>query len=232
MVFTSAVALNPATGVFIPPILRNDIASVNGSGANRVTITLKHPLPESLFLQAASYVPIVPKHILGKVPPSKISTDTMFSRHPIGTEPLKLVKWVQGNYLEFQTNRHYFLGPPQIHSAVVEIVPSPMTAIAQLESGKVDLMDYTNPITRSEYFAAIKHADVKGYVNQTLSWKNTALVELRMVQGYLCSTSTGLCHTEEDAYSEHPGRIWRAILLFPTDSFAAGNHVRHPDVPV
>ena len=177
VVFTYDVALNPATGAFIPPILRKDIASVNGSGVNRVTITLKHPLPESLFLQAVSYVPIVPKHILGKVPPSKISTDTTFARHPIGTGPLKLVKWVQGNYLEFQANRHYFLGPPHIHSVVVEIVPSPTTAIAQLESGKVDLMDYTNPITRPEYSAAIKHAGVKGYVNQTLSWKNITLVE-------------------------------------------------------
>ncbi len=177
VVFTYEVALNPATGAFIPPILHKDIASVSAAGSNQVTITLKYPLPESLFLQAVSYVPIVPKHILGQIPPSKISTDTAFARNPIGTGPLKLVKWVQGNYLKFESNSHYFLGAPHIHSVVVEIVPSPTTAIAQLESGTVDLIDYTNSITRSEYSAAIKYPGVKGYVNQTLSWKNITLVE-------------------------------------------------------
>lgn len=76
--FTFNVALNPATGAFIPPILKAQIQSVTANGPGEVIITLKHPLPASLFLQAISYVPIVPKHILGSVPPSQLSSDTQF----------------------------------------------------------------------------------------------------------------------------------------------------------
>ncbi|PSR25560.1 MAG: hypothetical protein C7B47_11775 [Sulfobacillus thermosulfidooxidans] len=178
VVFTFRVDTNPATAATaVPPIIANQVESVTSSGPLTVTITLKHTLPSSLFLQAVSYVRIVPEHILGKIPPNKLSSDTAFARHPIGTGPLKLVKWVQGNYLEFKANSHYFLGPPHISSVVMDIIPSPTTAIAQLESGAVDLIDSSNPITPTQFTAAEKHPNIKGYTNSTLSWKNITLVE-------------------------------------------------------
>lgn len=176
--FTFDVALNPATGAFIPPILKAQIQSVSANGPNEVSITLKHPLPASLFLQAISYVPIVPQHILGSVPPSQLSADTQFNQHPIGTGPLMLTNWVQGDYLKFRANPRYFLGAPHIKNVVVDIIPSPTTAVAQLETGAVDLVDASTPLTPSQYQAAAKHSNVTGYTNTNLSWKNITLSEM------------------------------------------------------
>ncbi len=178
VVFTFRVDINPNTAATaVPPIISSQVQSITASGPNTVNITLKHTLPANLFLQAVSYIRILPQHILGKVPVNKLSSDTTFARHPIGTGPLELIKWVQGGYLKFQANPHYFLGSPHIHSVVMDIVPSPTTAIAQLESGAIDLIDSSNPLTATQYKAAIQHRNIQGYTNSTLSWKNITLVE-------------------------------------------------------
>jgi peptide/nickel transport system substrate-binding protein len=178
VVFTFHVDVNPKTAATaVPPIIASQVQSITANGPFAVTITLKHTLPANLFLQAVSYIRIIPEHILGSVPISKLSSDTAFARHPIGTGPLKLVKWVQGGYLKFAANPHYFRGAPHIQSVVMDIVPSPTTAIAQLESGAIDLIDLSNPISPTQYQAAIKHSNIRGYTNPTLSWKNITLVE-------------------------------------------------------
>lgn len=85
---------------------------------------------------------------------------------------------MQGDYLRFRANPHYFLGAPHIQHVVVDIIPSPTTAVAQLETGAVDLVDASNPLTPSQYQAASKHPNVTGYTNTNLSWKNITLSEM------------------------------------------------------
>lgn len=225
VVFTFNVDTNPKSAVTgVPPIITGQVQSVVAQGPDKVVVTLKHTLPANLFLQAVSYVRIIPEHILGSVPVSQLGNDTAFSQHPIGTGPLQLVKWVQGAYLKFKANPHYFMGAPHIQNVVMDIVPSPTTALAQLKSGAVSLVDSSNAITASEFKTASHYAGVKGYENSTLSWKNITLVEqglfkdvkVRQALAYATPTDT-IIHSLLDgyavpAYYSQPQTSWQGTM--------------------
>lgn len=59
---------------------------------------------------------------------------------PIGTGPWRLVEWRRDDYLLFARNPDYFDGPPQQDSLLARIIPEAGTAVAEFESGRVDLL--------------------------------------------------------------------------------------------
>lgn len=102
------------------------IATTNDS---TIVITLEEPLaifPKLLAMPIASIVPD--------------STGPDFREHPIGTGPWKLVEWEHDDYLKFARNDQYFDGPPSIDTLIARIIPEPSTAVAEFESGKVDIL--------------------------------------------------------------------------------------------
>jgi peptide/nickel transport system substrate-binding protein len=62
---------------------------VTASAIDPVTVTLRLTTPLGGFLQAATQ-PIAPKHLLGLVPPARLSSDP-FGLHPVGSGPFALV---------------------------------------------------------------------------------------------------------------------------------------------
>jgi peptide/nickel transport system substrate-binding protein/oligopeptide transport system substrate-binding protein len=106
--------------------------SVSGLAApndSTVVITLAEPLasfPKLLAMPVASIVPD--------------STPADFGQHPIGTGPWKFVEWKHDDYLKFTRNPTYWGGPPATDTLIARIIPEPSTAVAEFESGNVDVL--------------------------------------------------------------------------------------------
>lgn len=102
-----------------------------------VQITLEEPLaifPKLLAMPVASVVP------------DSLGAD--FSEKPIGTGPWKLVEWKHDDYLKFARNDTYFGGAPSVDTLIARIIPEPSTAVAEFESGTVDLLYVPEDQTR------------------------------------------------------------------------------------
>jgi len=103
-----------------------------------VIITLETPFaifPKLLAMPVASIIP------------TNVGAD--FSEHPIGTGPWKLVAWKHDDYLKFARNPSYFGGAPSIDTLVARIIPEPSTAVAEFESGTVDILYVPEDQTRA-----------------------------------------------------------------------------------
>jgi peptide/nickel transport system substrate-binding protein/oligopeptide transport system substrate-binding protein len=106
--------------------------SINGlSAPNDSTIVtqLTEPLaffPKLLAMPVAAIVPLNP-------PPN-------FDEHPVGTGPWKLVEWKHDDYLLFSRFDAYYGGAPKADSLRARIIAEPSTAVAEFESGNVDVL--------------------------------------------------------------------------------------------
>jgi peptide/nickel transport system substrate-binding protein/oligopeptide transport system substrate-binding protein len=63
-----------------------------------------------------------------------------FGEHPVGTGPWRLVEWRHDDYLLFAPNTRYWGGPPRADSLKARIIAEPSTAVAEFESGTVDVL--------------------------------------------------------------------------------------------
>lgn len=102
------------------------IATPNDS---TVVITLKEPFaifPKLLAMPVASITP-------DSVPPN-------FGERPVGTGPWKLVEWKHDDYLLFVPNRSYWGGAPKADTLKARIISEPSTAVAEFQSGNVDVL--------------------------------------------------------------------------------------------
>jgi peptide/nickel transport system substrate-binding protein/oligopeptide transport system substrate-binding protein len=70
--------------------------------------------------------------------PDSVPAD--FGQHPIGTGPWKFVEWKHDDYLKFTKNSSYWGGSPATDTLVARIIPEPSTAVAEFESGNVDVL--------------------------------------------------------------------------------------------
>ncbi|MEJ7758495.1 MAG: ABC transporter substrate-binding protein [Gemmatimonadaceae bacterium] len=115
--------------------------SVSGLAApndSTVVVTLTEPLaifPKLLAMPVAAIVPDSPA--------------ANFGENPIGTGPWKFVEWKHDDYLLFAKNPAYFDGPPKADSLMARIVPEPSTAVAEFESGNVDVLYVPEGETRN-----------------------------------------------------------------------------------
>ena len=103
-----------------------------------VVVTLEEPFsifPKLLAMPVASIVP------------DSIGAD--FSEHPIGTGPWRLVAWKHDDYLKFARNPTYFGGASTIDTLLARIIPEPSTAVAEFESGTVDILYVPEDQTRA-----------------------------------------------------------------------------------
>jgi ABC-type transport system substrate-binding protein len=142
VVHTFERALNPATkGGRAEPLVpikgaaefaAGKARSVSGLDAlndTTVVITLAQPLaafPKLLAMPVASIVPD--------------STPADFGQHPVGTGPWKFVEWKHDDYLKFARNDKYWGGAPATDTLTARIIPEPSTAVAEFESGTVDIL--------------------------------------------------------------------------------------------
>lgn len=91
---------------------------------------------------------IVPRHILEPTDPKEVETIEFSTTAPIGTGPYKFIKYETDQYSQFEANPDYFRGVPKIKNIFVKRLLGDL-AIAQLESGDLDLSVRLNPAEKS-----------------------------------------------------------------------------------
>ena len=94
-----------------------------------LTVTLAEPLAIFTKMLAMPVAAVIPNNVPAN-----------FGEHPIGTGPWKLVEWKHDDYLLFAKNPSYFAGPPLTDTLRARIIAEPSTAVAEFESGNVDVL--------------------------------------------------------------------------------------------
>jgi oligopeptide transport system substrate-binding protein len=105
------------------------ISGLTARDDSTLVVTLAEPLAIFVKMLAMPVAAIVPSNVGGN-----------FGEHPIGTGPWKLVEWKHDDYLLFAKNPSYFDGPPKSDSLRARIIAEPSTAVAEYESGNVDVL--------------------------------------------------------------------------------------------
>jgi ABC-type transport system substrate-binding protein len=114
------------------------IAGLSATDDSTVVIRLAEPFSVFIKMLAMPAAHIVPDN-----PPAN------FGQQPVGTGPWKFVEWRHDDYLLFARNDEYFDGVPQAESLRARIIPEPSTAVAEFESGNVDILYVPEAETRN-----------------------------------------------------------------------------------
>jgi ABC-type transport system substrate-binding protein len=134
---------------------RGDATSIRGLSApddSTVVVRLVEPIaifPKLLAMPVAAIVPEGAGADLGE--------------RPIGTGPWRLVEWRHDDYLLFVRNERYWGTPPGADSLRARIIAEPSTAVAEFESGNVDILrvppgearEWTENVARQRYLNSI-----------------------------------------------------------------------------
>jgi ABC-type transport system substrate-binding protein len=102
---------------------------------------LSAPNDSTVVATLAEPFAIFPK--LLAMPVATIAPDSIpanFGEHPIGTGPWRLVEWKHDDYLLFAPNKRYWGAVPKADSLKARIISEPSTAVAEFESGNVDVL--------------------------------------------------------------------------------------------
>jgi oligopeptide transport system substrate-binding protein len=119
-------------------------------GTGRTVAGLAAPDDSTVVIRLTEPFAIFPK--LLAMPVAAIVPDSVpanFGEHPIGTGPWKFVNWNHDDYLKFAANDQYFDGRPRADSLMARIIPEPSTAVAEFESGNVDVLYVPEGETRN-----------------------------------------------------------------------------------
>jgi peptide/nickel transport system substrate-binding protein/oligopeptide transport system substrate-binding protein len=114
------------------------LGGVRAPNDSTLVVTLTEPLaifPKLLAMPVAAIVP------------AKVGPD--FGQHPVGTGPWKFVEWRHDDYLKFARNEKYWGQQPGADTLIARIIPEPSTAVAEFESGTVDVLTVPEGETRS-----------------------------------------------------------------------------------
>ncbi len=95
--------------------------------------------PDTLFLSSAlSRQRILPQHLLSTIAPADVDKSD-FSRKPVYTGPYSVDRWQAGESITFKSNPNYYGGQPPIETLIARFIPDPATALADLQTGALNL---------------------------------------------------------------------------------------------
>ena len=113
----------------------NNVKSVTAPNDSTVVITCSKPKANILAL----FIPIVPEHIWGKIPP-KAAENTYVNKPPIiGTGPFQTTEVVKGRYVIMQANKDYWRGAPKIDEIIFNTYQNADNMVADLRTGALDV---------------------------------------------------------------------------------------------
>jgi peptide/nickel transport system substrate-binding protein len=124
---------------------------VTVSSPDPATLVLRfdRPLPTEvmLFRTASTFVP---KHVLEHADRATLRGNP-FNRKPVGAGPFRLAEWKTGEQIVLERNPRSTLLPPALLDRVVfRIIKEETTAIAELKTGGIDMLELTSPDTIPE----------------------------------------------------------------------------------
>jgi peptide/nickel transport system substrate-binding protein len=123
----------------------NDVAGVKAVDPDTVEVTLEKPNAEYIRNLTDAVYAIVPQHILKDTTDKTIKTVEWTKTNPVGTGPYTIEKYVPNQYIQFKANPSYFSGEPKIQTLFFKLGVKPETAVAQMESGELELVLGFNP---------------------------------------------------------------------------------------
>jgi ABC-type transport system substrate-binding protein len=113
------------------------------SAPDATTFQVKLAQPNAAFLTTLgnfSGLGILPKHVLGSVPPDQLKAHPFSTQAPtIGAGAYSFVQYASGQYVQLKRNDTYFRGKVALNQIYLKIL-DPATALAQLQTGEVDFM--------------------------------------------------------------------------------------------
>ena len=132
------------------PLYPIDGAQAYAEGKGKSITGITSPNDSTIIIRLKEPFAIFPK--LLAMPVAAIVPDSVpanFGEHPIGTGPWKFIEWKHDDYLKFAANPNYFETPPKADSLMARIIPEPSTAVAEFESGNVDVLYVPEGETRN-----------------------------------------------------------------------------------
>ena len=95
-------------------------------------------------LMDATVGPVVPKHLLEKVPTEEMQSAD-FNRHPVGNGPYRLKEWKAQQYVVLEANDKFYRSRPPLDKIIFKVVPDQENLVLQLKSGQVDFLESIPP---------------------------------------------------------------------------------------
>jgi peptide/nickel transport system substrate-binding protein len=76
----------------------------------------------------------------------KTMSEQEYRTHPVGTGPFKLLEWVPNDHITLVRNENYFKkGLPYLDKVVFKVLNDPMSQVAALKTGEVDMLNSVSP---------------------------------------------------------------------------------------
>ena len=113
-----------------------------------IELTLAAPNAEFIYALTDMANVILPEHILKDVTKADVEAHPFTTGTPgttVGTGPYKLTAFTPDQSVELDANPEYFKGAPKISKIVFKLFADPALAVAQLESGDLDLAFRVSP---------------------------------------------------------------------------------------
>lgn len=104
--------------------------------------------PHSDFLDAWYQMPIMPEHVLGKVPPEGLISHPFATQSPVGNGPFRFVRRVANQEWVFEANPDFpkaLGGRPYLDRIVYRNVPEQTTLLTEMLTGRIDMYLAPNP---------------------------------------------------------------------------------------
>ena len=113
------------------------IEKMEGSDPRTLVVTWKIAFP---YFDSFSVHPVLPKHIIEKRKESEKENfyNSFGSIQYASNGPFKLLQWIPGVKISFDSNEYFYGSKPKIASVVYKIIPSISTIEANLISGVID----------------------------------------------------------------------------------------------
>ena len=115
----------------------NSIVKAEAAGSDRVRLTTSSPYP-ALMAQLVK-LSIVPRAHVERVGSDK------FNLEPMGSGPYRFVSWQKGVRVTLAAHDAYWGGRPPFRTVTFQAVPDTATRIANLRTGKADIIRGLNP---------------------------------------------------------------------------------------
>jgi peptide/nickel transport system substrate-binding protein len=174
VVFTTKLVTNkqfPATST----LGFDHIKTIKAVGDYQVDVTLTKRYAPFLAFWGTAF--ILPKHILGTIPPAQVQHNSAYNTKPLGSGPFKITQYQSGDHITMVANKNYWLGAPHLDSLIFRIVPSSNTVLSQLRTGEVTLASQTSGLSARQV-NDLKHVSgIKTYVSPGFNWWHVDLLE-------------------------------------------------------
>ncbi|HEX5385776.1 MAG TPA: ABC transporter substrate-binding protein [Gemmatimonadales bacterium] len=136
--WTLDAARRPATGY----PRANDLADLERVDApDDSTAVLRFRTPQDDFPDVLTDLAILPAHLLDSVPPGRLR-GAAWNQRPVGNGPFRFVSHQPNRRWVFERNPDFpasLGGPPRLQRFVVAVVDEPVTKLAALVSGELDI---------------------------------------------------------------------------------------------